>query len=96
VVLVGASSRDIRCQTVFQWRGDAANGSGLHLDMTLADLLASDKGTAVLQQHLGAEMLAHPMLEMALSMTLAQIAPFASDLITPEKLDEIGAALQAA
>ncbi|MFO7683106.1 MAG: glycoside hydrolase family 3 C-terminal domain-containing protein [Chloroflexota bacterium] len=96
MVLVGASSRDIRCQTVLQWRGDAANGSGLHLDMTLADLLASEKGTAVLQRYLGAEMLNHPMLEMAMSMTLAQIAPFASDLLTPEKLDEIGAALQAA
>ncbi len=90
---MGASSRDIRCQTTFQWEGDA--NSVLSIEMSLGTLLASEKGTAVLKQHLGSA-LDNPELSMAMSMTLAEIAPFAPDLLTAEKLAEIDAALQAA
>jgi beta-glucosidase len=92
-VLVGASSRDIRCQTSFNWQ--AADDQALNLGMTLGTLLASERGTAVLKQQLGS-VLDNPQLNMAMSMTLTEIAPFAGDLLTAEKLAEIDAALQAA
>ena len=94
-LLVGASARDIRCQTSFHWRGDAGAGSGLHVGMSLGALLASEKGTAVLEEHVG-PMLRNPQINMAMAMTLQNIAPFAGDLLTPEKLAEIDAALKAA
>ncbi|NHZ72146.1 MAG: beta-glucosidase [Aquificales bacterium] len=93
-LLVGASSRDIRCQTTFNWKGDAQSGASLNIGMSLGTLLASEKGTAVLKQHLGS-LLNNPQINMAMSMTLAEIAPFASDILTKEKLAEIDAALQA-
>ena len=92
-VLIGASSRDIRCQTTFNWQGDA--DTVLNISMTLGTLLASDKGTAVLKQHLGS-VLSNPEINMAMSMTLKEISAFASDVLTEEKLVEIDAALQAA
>ncbi len=94
-VLVGASSRDIRGKAVFTWRGDDESVSSLHIGMTLGALLATDKGTAVLQEQLGSEMLENPQINMAMSMTLEQIAPFTSGLLSTEKLREIDAALQA-
>ena len=93
-LLLGASSRDIRCRTTFTWRGDAGSENSLHVGMSLEALLATEKGTAVLQEYLGSDLLEHPQLDMAKSMTLEQIAAFASDLLTGEKLAEIDAALR--
>ncbi len=92
-VLVGSSSRDIRLQANFQWRGDAKSNANLHVGLTLGTLLASEKGTAVLQEHLGAVM-SNPQINMAKSMTLAEVAPYSGGVITKEKLAEIDAALR--
>ena len=93
-VLIGASSRDIRGRAAFTWRGDDASGGGLHIGMSLGALLATDKGTAVLKEQLGTEVLENPQINMAMSMTLEQIAPFAGELLSPDKLDAIDAALK--
>jgi beta-glucosidase len=88
-VLVGASSRDIRGKAVFTWQGDA-DGFGLHIGMSLAQLLATEKGTAVLRAHLGDEILGQLQSEdMILSMNLEQLAQFEPDRLTPEKLAKI-------
>jgi beta-glucosidase len=94
-VLVGASSRDIRGKATFHWRGDAGSEDNLNVGMKLEELLATEKGTAVLKEHLGSEMLDHPQIDMAMGLTLEQMASFASDLLTPEKLNEIDEALKA-
>jgi len=91
-LLVGTSSRDIRCQTTFQWEG--SDHQALNINMTLGTLLASEKGTAVLREQVGA-VLDNPQINMAMSMTLREISTFASDILTEEKLAEIDAALQA-
>ncbi len=91
----GASARDIRATAILSWLGDVESGTGLHVGMTIEALLASDKGSAVLLEHLGQDFFDHPQLEMAKTMTLRQIAPFASGLLTNEKMTEIEKALQA-
>jgi hypothetical protein len=50
--------------------------------------LAAAGGRAVLDKYVGAH-LNNPMIEMALDMSLEQIAPFAADLLTPELLKAI-------
>jgi beta-glucosidase len=88
-VLVGASSRDIRGKAVFTWQGDA-DGFGLHIAMSLAQLLATEKGTAVLRAHFGDELLEQLQSEaMIMSMNLKQLAQFEPDKLTPGKLAEI-------
>jgi beta-glucosidase len=94
-VRIGASSRDIRGKIPFNWLGDAGAEDNLHIGMALESLLATEKGTAVLQEHLGADLLSHPMIEMAMTMTLEQIAQFAGDQITSETLSAIDKALKA-
>jgi beta-glucosidase len=91
-LLVGGSSRDVRQRLTFTWTGDA--GGRLHSGLTLEALLADERGRAVLQRHLG-ELLSHPEAEMAMSMTLDQIAAFAGALLPPEKVAAINADLAA-
>ena len=91
-VLVGRSSRDICLRVGFTWGGER---DALHTGLTLAALLADDRGAAVLQAHLG-DLLHHPQASMALSMTLNQIAAFAPELLTEVKMAAINDALAAA
>jgi hypothetical protein len=62
---------------------------------TLRDLLANDAVKTVLTQQLGPAFLQSPDLEMVIDMPLVQVAGFAPQLLTPEKLDAIEAALDA-
>jgi beta-glucosidase len=86
-VRVGSSSRDIRLEGQFNWSGDGQNG-GLHTDLSIGNLLENEHGSAVLRAHLG-DMLNHPQLELAMSMSLEQIANFVPDVLTAEKLAAI-------
>jgi hypothetical protein len=63
---------------------------------TLRDLLSDDATVTILSQQLGPGFLEAPQLEMVLDMPLVQIAGFAPQLLTPEKLDAIEAELSAA
>jgi len=91
-VLVGASSRDIRLTARFNYKGKAVQGlkkeARLHTGLPLRALLADAGGRAVLEKYVGAH-INHPQIEMALDMSLEQIAPFAADLLTPELLEAI-------
>ena len=62
---------------------------------TLRDLLANDAAKAVLGQQLGPTFLQAPELDWALDMPLVQVAGLAPQVLTPEKLDAIEAALDA-
>jgi beta-glucosidase len=92
-LLVGSSSRDIRLRERFTWRGDEPAEQGeeterLHIGLPLQRLLAHEGGRQVLRKHLG-ELLDHPQAEMALAMSLEQIAFFVPQQLTPEKLRAI-------
>jgi hypothetical protein len=63
---------------------------------TLRDLLANDAAQTVLTQQLGPAFLQAPDLRRVMDMPLVQVAGFAPQLLTPEKLDAIEAALDAA
>jgi len=63
---------------------------------TLRDLLSNDAAQTVLTQQLGPEFLQATELRRVMDMPLVQVAGFAPQLLTPEKLDAIEAALDAA
>ncbi|MCP4424613.1 MAG: beta-glucosidase, partial [Chloroflexi bacterium] len=90
-VLVGSSSRDIRLQGQFNWSGDG-DGASLHTGLTLHTLLENEHSAVVLRDHLG-ELIAHPQVQMAMAMTLEQIAAFVPDILTAEKLQTINDSL---
>ncbi|MGB4871438.1 MAG: glycoside hydrolase family 3 C-terminal domain-containing protein [Candidatus Promineifilaceae bacterium] len=91
-VLVGHSAQDIRLSGQFEWRGDGGKPGRLHTGLPLHVILEDARGTAVLQEHLG-DLLNHPQADMAMSMSLAQIANFAPDLLPAEKIAAIDLAL---
>ncbi len=86
-VRVGSSSRDIRLEDSFAWQGDRVAGAR-HSGLTLQTLLADEQSAAVLETHLGSA-LHHPQAQMAMSLTLDQIASFVPDVITPDILARI-------
>lgn len=63
---------------------------------TLRDLLSNDAAKIALTQQLGPAFLQAPDLERVMDMPLVQVAGFAPQLLTPEKLDALEAALDAA
>jgi alpha-L-rhamnosidase len=63
---------------------------------SLRDLLANEATKAVLVQQLGSELLQAPQLAWVMDAPLDQLARFAPQMLTPEKLDAIGAALREA
>ncbi|MCB8984111.1 MAG: glycoside hydrolase family 3 C-terminal domain-containing protein [Ardenticatenaceae bacterium] len=91
-VLVGHSAQDIRLSGQFSWAGDEAPASRLHTGLPLQTLLSDPRGTAVLQEYLG-DLLNHPEAEMAMSMSLEQIANFAPDVLSRETIAAINQAL---
>jgi beta-glucosidase len=93
-VLVGASSADIRLQAGFHYSGDPASERTFSLDSKLKDLLDNPRARAVLEKHIP-EVLAAPEIQMGMGMSLKQIAPFAAEALTAEKLAAIEADLKA-
>jgi alpha-L-rhamnosidase len=60
---------------------------------TLRDLLSNDAAKTVLTQQLGPAFLQAPELARIMDMPLVQVAGFAPQMLTPEKLDALEAAL---
>jgi hypothetical protein len=63
---------------------------------TLRDLLSNDAAQTVLAQQLSPALRQSPDLRRVMDMPLVQVAGFVPQLLTPEKLDAIEAALNAA
>lgn len=93
-VLVGASSADIRLRTSFNWSGETTTKRKFSIGTKLQTLLADPQAKAVLEKHIP-EMLAAPEISMGMGMSLEQIAPFAAEVLTPEKLKAIDEDLKA-
>jgi beta-glucosidase len=97
-VHVGRSSQDIRLTAAFNWAGEARvldpldKSTRLHVGLTLRTLLDDDIGAQVLNKHLSG-MADHPQAQMAMELTLEQIAGFVPNIITHEKLVAINADL---
>ena len=89
-ILVGSSSRDIRLTGRFALTGDVVQGdtARLHTGLALQKLLEDEGGKAVLEKHIS-QVLEAPQISMAMGMTLEQIAGFAPQILTPEKLKAI-------
>ena len=92
-VQVGASSRDIRLQKAFEWKSETTilvrqQSSRLHIGLTIGALVQDEAGKAVLMKFLG-PMFDHPQFEMAMGMTLEQIATFAPDALSPTLLKQV-------
>jgi len=90
-VLVGSSSRDIRLQASFYFKGGEAGPkrqARLNTGLPLRMLLGDQHGRAVLERHLGTYM-AMPEVQLVLDMSLEQIAAFAPTILTQQLLKAI-------
>ena len=99
--LIGSSSRDIRAKATFVLKAPPAEeivlrtGARLNVVETpLQEILNDEAGRAVLEKHLG-DMLKHPQIGLAMSLSLQQIAQFAPGVLTEEKLQAINQDLAA-
>jgi hypothetical protein len=99
-VLVGGSSRDIRARAGFQLTETAIFGGPprqrvvLSVDSPVKLLLEDDNARAVIAKHLP-DFAEHAGMSAAMGLTLAQVAGFAPDQITPEALRTIAEDLRA-
>ena len=97
-ILVGSSSRDIRARASFTLKTTGRSSDApleaakVGLNTILRDLLANEAAVAILKQHFG-DMIESPQMTIGLDFSLQQIASFVPDILTPEKLKEIEAAL---
>ncbi len=95
-LLVGSSCEEIHFQEDFELLAEKAHGgqnhSGLNIGSRIGDLLADEYARQVLRKHLGG-LVDHPQIEMALDLTLEQIAGFAPELLTKETLAAIASDL---
>ena len=92
-ILIGSSAIHIHSSAKFEWNrtvelGGKENKPRLHTGLTVQSLLEDVNGRAILNKHL-APLLEHPQLQMALGMSLDQIAAYVPDVITPELLKAI-------
>lgn len=90
-ILVGASSRDIRLRATVRLIDTMQH---LHSGMSMRALLADAHGRAVLHDHFGA-LLGAVEEHGVQDMTLIQLAQFAPDMLTPDKLAAVDADLAA-
>jgi hypothetical protein len=65
----------------------------LTMESTLSELLGDEQGKEIVEKHLPG-LSDHPMIGMAMGMTLNQIVPFSSGQITAEALEAIAADLE--
>jgi beta-glucosidase len=91
-VLLGSSSKDIRLEgsfTLLSNSDDAlSTDSRLSVGSTLKEILDDDQGYAALEKYFG-EMIRSPQLELAMELTLQEIAKFVPDRLTPPVLKMI-------
>ena len=64
------------------------NDTGLTIDSTIGELLADERGKAILNKHIP-DLSASPNIEKIKGMTLKVIAPMSDGMITPERLDNL-------
>jgi beta-glucosidase len=85
-ILVGASSRDIRlmAKTILA-APPMRRDTRLHTGLALRLILDDPQGYAAFARHFG-EWIKAPDLQYVLDMTIDQIAAFAPNIVTPEKL----------
>jgi beta-glucosidase len=101
-VRVGASSRDIRARASLTLTADALGpvrggppaSVSLSIESTLGEILAHPAGKALLEVRFGA-LLGSGQVQMAMGMSLAQIAAFVPDMLTAEALEALDRALRA-
>lgn len=91
-VLVGASSRDIRCVEKFELVGQPIHKPRLSLHTRLGDILADEKGKAVLQKHFP-DIISRPELEHASWMTLNHISQAFMEVMPPDLVQTVVAEL---
>jgi beta-glucosidase len=84
-ILIGSSSRDLRLRAVATLLPKDIVGSRLNIGLPLRAILSDETGKAVLTEHFG-ELMVSPDLEMALDLTVEQIARLLPQILTPEKL----------
>ena len=85
-ILVGASSQDIRLIGKVELAFDEIqHNTRLHTALKLRIILDDQQGFAIFSKHFG-EWVKAPDLQKVLEMTLDEIAAFAPDIVTPEKL----------
>ena len=95
-VRIGSSSRDLRLSARFElsakWQQGSQKNSAaparLHTGLALNVLLSNETSRAILSRLLPG-MLEHPDLQLAMEMSLDQIAAFVPQDITPERLAAI-------
>ena len=97
-IMIGSSSRDVRVKGSFSLKAspEAAQGrvdKTLSTASTLREILDDQAGKGVLEEHLG-DILQVPQIDMAMGFSLNQLAQFAPDVLTPEKLQEINEDLE--
>jgi beta-glucosidase len=99
-LLVGASSRDIRARAEFRLTrsamfGGPANGwTALTIDTQMTTLLEDEAARAVLERHLPG-LATRAGVGVTMGLTLAQMAGFAPDFFTGERLAAVAADLAA-
>ena len=85
-IMVGTSSRDIRARGVVRLGAEPiSKDARLHTGLKLRTILDDPQGFAVFSKHFG-EWIKAPDLQKVLDMTLDEIASFAPQIVTPEKL----------
>jgi hypothetical protein len=87
-VLVGASSRDIRLSSSFNYRGESTFRAELSTGRTLRALLDDARARIVLDKFI-APLLAHYPIESLASQSLDQLAALYPDVLTPDVLAAI-------
>jgi len=89
-ILVGASSHDIRLSGKTTLVSDIVrdNNARLHTGIKLKTILDDPQGYATFSRHFG-EWIKAPDLQKVLEMTLEEIAAFAPNIVTPEKLSAL-------
>jgi beta-glucosidase len=98
-VLIGSSSQDIHARAEFQLISSALYGgpkqakTALSTDSSVRELLDDEAARAILEQHLPG-FAAQTGIGMTMGLTLSQMAGFAPEHLTPERLAAINADLQ--
>jgi beta-glucosidase len=87
-ILIGASSQDLRLRATATLLSTAAAGSRLNIGLPLRVILADEVGKKILTKHFGEWVHSHD-LEMALDLTIEQIARLVPQVLTSEKLEAL-------
>lgn len=88
-IAVGSSSRDIRLAGTVRLVSDVNHDDArLHTGLKLKTILDDPQGYATFSRHFG-EWIKAPDLQKVLDMTLDEIAAFAPQVVTPEKLSAL-------